>query len=71
MITAEKQITVINNTLKIAREHGLEAEVMWSIVQDTRRYQAENIELESNEDFRDICWAALAEWDCLKEDSTL
>ncbi len=61
MITAEKQITVINNTLKIAREYGLEAEVMWSIIQDARP--------ESNEDFRDICWAALGEWDCLKEDS--
>lgn len=64
MVSAEKQITVISNTLKIAKEYGLEAEVMWSILQSANCACA-------NEDLRDVCWAALGEWDCLKEDSEL
>ena len=62
-LKAEQQLTIINNTLKIAREHKLEAEVVWSIIQDRTE--------SPNGDFRDTCWAALGEWDCLDNDSVV
>ena len=62
-LKAQEQLTIINNTLKIAGEYKLEAEVVWSIVQDC---------VESPDtDFRDVCWNALGEWDCVKEDSVV
>ena len=33
------------------------------------KQKAQSWLMSNSEDFRDICWAALGEWDCLKEDS--
>ena len=60
-LKVDQQLTIIINTLKIAREHKLEAEVVWSIIQDCTETP--------DADFRDTCWNALGEWDCLENDS--